>query len=543
MLAQRAKPLVRDDIERFVDDVQEFAADAYDKVPTTTVFTSNTFRDRKHEYPVTQPSKIVRDTNRFKRFYFTDLTQSLLDDGLSFCPHRHEDVEVSLLRKRLFKLAKLTLDYAGAVEFDPDAFESVYAAHFAPLYQSTHTHRIVFPLPRVILRPEEPRTPPHVTLSPIQRVVDSGRNVTTFTEDLRLSRIPDEEMAAMQTHGTPGMVTKRDQTQKRLGWATKLEIELEVTHRPTKHDPDAAGLDQSWTANQALGIAGDTAKQLVTALRLWEPTEYAGLGPGYLLRDSWKTYRGISADVDRVLQPKFGQRGRTLHRSPMALQEADEDVLREHWTSVGPYCIQDSQAETSLQQCLSRFNQMYERSAREDRILDAFLGFETTLLRGDPGSVLSKRAAVLLTESGDVDVAKTRAFFDGVRQIRNQVVHNDVTLSKSLLADYPGPDDPREYLEAVREALAQTVLTYIELLDDPADSIQTINQTVLSRQVDELFGENDTELPRLFASEQNRELDIEETASVGLSCRDVPHIVTKNLEDRAREGDQSVIRY
>ena len=99
MLAERAKPLVRDEIVRFVGDVQAYTEDAYDHVPTTTVFTSNTFRDRKHEYPVTQPSKIVRDTNRFKRFYFDDRSQSLPNDGLSFCPHRRNDVEVTLLRK------------------------------------------------------------------------------------------------------------------------------------------------------------------------------------------------------------------------------------------------------------------------------------------------------------------------------------------------------------------------------------------------------------------------------------------------------------
>ena len=299
-------------------------------------------------------------------------------------------------------------------------------------------------------------------------------------------------MAAMQTHGTPGMITKRDQTQKRLGWATKLEVELEVTNRPTKHDPDAVGLDQSWMANHALNTAGETAKQLVTALRLLEPEEYAGLGPGYLLRDSWKTYRGISADVERVLQPEFGQRGRTFHRSLTALEEADEDALCDHWTAVGPYCHQDWQSETTLKQCLSRFNRMYERSAREDRLLDAYLGFETTLLRGDLGSVLSKRAAILLTDAGDVDAMETQEFFDGVRQVRNQVVHNDVTLSESLLADYPGPDEPREYLEAVRAALARTVLAYIELLDDPSDSVQTINQTLLSRQVDDRFRDGRT---------------------------------------------------
>jgi hypothetical protein len=74
---------------------------------------------------------------------------------------------------------------------------------------------------------------------------------------------------------------------------TKLELTLEVMNRPTKHDPDAVGLDQSWTANHALLTASSIAKQLVTMLRLWSPIAYVGLGPGYLLWDSWKTYRGI----------------------------------------------------------------------------------------------------------------------------------------------------------------------------------------------------------------------------------------------------------
>jgi len=115
--------------------------------------------------------------------------------------------------------------------------------------------------------------------------------VASLTDDLLLSKIPDFEMTAMQTYGTPGMITEPDQAQKRLGWATTLEVEFEVTYRPTKHNSEHTGLDLSWTGNQALSEAAAIAKQVVTALRLWAPKEYAGLGPGYLLRDSWKTYR------------------------------------------------------------------------------------------------------------------------------------------------------------------------------------------------------------------------------------------------------------
>ena len=81
--AAQAYPRIRDAVESFVEDVQDFTEDAYEQLPTTTITESNTFRDRKHEYTVKQPSKIVRDTNRFKHFYFSDLAESLINDGLS----------------------------------------------------------------------------------------------------------------------------------------------------------------------------------------------------------------------------------------------------------------------------------------------------------------------------------------------------------------------------------------------------------------------------------------------------------------------------
>ena len=198
--------------------------------------------------------------------------------------------------------------------FDADAFDIAYEDHFAPLYASTHAHRVVFPLPRVLLRPDDFREGFQLALEPLEESVDNGEYVASLTDDLLLSKIPDFEMTAMQTYGTPGMITEPDQTQKRLGWATTLEVEFEVTYRPTKHNSEHTGLDLSWTGNQALSEAAAIAKQVVTALRLWAPKEYAGLGPGYLLRDSWKTYRGISADVDRVIIPEFGQRGKSFHR-------------------------------------------------------------------------------------------------------------------------------------------------------------------------------------------------------------------------------------
>lgn len=60
--AAQAYPRIRDAVESFVADVQDYTEDAYEQLPTTTITESNTFRDRKYEYTVEQPSKIVRDT-------------------------------------------------------------------------------------------------------------------------------------------------------------------------------------------------------------------------------------------------------------------------------------------------------------------------------------------------------------------------------------------------------------------------------------------------------------------------------------------------
>jgi len=138
--AAQAYPRIRDVVESFVADVQDYTEDTYEQLPTTTITESNTFRDRKHEYTVEQPSKIVRDTNRFKRFYFSDLAELLIDDGLSFCPHRRDDVERTLHVKRIFKFAKLTLDYAGAVVFDADAFDTAYEDNQEVAVESASVH-------------------------------------------------------------------------------------------------------------------------------------------------------------------------------------------------------------------------------------------------------------------------------------------------------------------------------------------------------------------------------------------------------------------
>lgn len=68
--------------------------------------------------------------------------------------------------------------------FDADAFDTAYEDHFAPLYASTHVHRVVFPLPRVLLRPDDFREGFQLALEPLEESVDNGEYVASLTDDL-----------------------------------------------------------------------------------------------------------------------------------------------------------------------------------------------------------------------------------------------------------------------------------------------------------------------------------------------------------------------
>ena len=133
---------------------------------------------------------------------------------------------------------------------------------------------------------------------------------------------------------------------------------------------------------------------------------------------------------------------------------------------------------------------MYERSTSEDQIVDAFLGFETTLIRGDPGSTLPSRAVALLRDQDDCDLDEVRTFLEEVRRIRNRIVHNDASLSEELSGDYPGPNETRTYLKEVRWYLAQVVIAYSVLLDTLSDSVQAVNQTILDSRIDGIVEDN-----------------------------------------------------
>lgn len=140
---------------------------------------------------------------------------------------------------------------------------------------------------------------------------------------------------------------------------------------------------------------------------------------------------------------------------------------------------------------------MYERSSNEDQIVDAYIGFETSLIRGGPSSLLNKRGAVLLDNQGLANLDDTKAFLDALRYLRNRIVHDDSTLSEELPIRNYETHESKEYLQQVRWYLAQTIIAYTSILSSPTDSIQKINQTVIDPQVDAVFGKDESILQKI----------------------------------------------
>lgn len=475
--AAKAKPIIQNGVQEFINSVQEYFEEHYDNIPSTSIDRISSRPSGSLEHLITKPSKIVEENRPFKRSYFREVAETVIKRDASFHSNGGGKGPRSALKREIFELAKLTLDYNGKVEFDEDAFNSAYVDHFTPLYEHTHEHDVVFPLARVGIVPTDHTKEFQLSLSPQKQSFDFGKKKAEIVDDLRISRLSDEEMSAVLNYGTPGMVLRKDRAQRRLGWWYALRMKIKVTHRPTKHSDKTIGYKKGLAGNFALRIGSKIAAQVLTTIRLWEPRKYAGLGPGYIFGKSWRSYRGIFPDIERTYSSRFQQRGSIKLDRGVTIEEENSDVFQEFWKQIGPYCSFDD--ENSLRSCLERFNRIYEKSSREDKVIDAYIGLETTLIRGDPSSVLATRAKTLLNPRVDYDETTIESFIDCFNDLRNDIVHSDATISDRDLSEVPNVNEPCEYIPEVRWYLAEIIMGYAFRLPDPESSIQALNVDVL----------------------------------------------------------------
>jgi hypothetical protein len=172
-------------------------------------------------------------------------------------------------------------------------------------------------------------------------------------------------------------------------------------------------------------------------------------------------------------------------------------ALDAFWDDYHPV-IQDSTDQ--LYNSMRRFDQSYEKSRYEDRILDYFIGLESSLLRGTDSHYafrLPARSVILLSEESYYTNDYIYYFFDMIREIRNQIVHNDVDIRKWLgsvsytdnrLPINVEPDlTPRDLVVRLRYFLAEIFLCYIDIYESSGLGVQEINNSMLEPKMKELL--------------------------------------------------------
>lgn len=484
---------IKNDISSFIRTVRHYADRRGRDIPQTVIVTSNVFRDREYEYFVNKPSKLVREAP-VRKVHFRDTAEWLVDHDAGFdIPPGYDPSETtpvkSYYRKRLFEFAQVVMDYTGTLHFSETDFNAAYNDHFTKRYSSVHDHRIIVPLPKFVLR--MPRdAPKEISLPILEDDINWSSHKVSHLTNPTISKLTDEEMAGLQTYGTPGMIIKKDRTQKRLGWVNKLEFNLRVKDRRSFHNPDRQGLDRGWTGRAARNIAAGLAKQILTSIRLFIPEQYVGLGPLYNLERSWMTHRGICIDVSGSYYTNLTQQGDTISREGLNLFQEQFDDFRDYYETYG----NEFDLEVGgLTPALNRLTQMYQKSNRQDKIVDCFIGLETTLLRdGGDSSKIADRGTVLLRHHPNLDVRYVHDMLSLLTQIRNDVVHNN-----AQVRDYIDPCNetdppntrpvekvgPQNLMKQARSILSHIIREYAYLMEKEGKSIHEINVDFLDQRI------------------------------------------------------------
>lgn len=484
---------VKNDVASFIRTVRNFSDRQDREVPQTVILTSNVFRDREYEHFVAKPSKLVRGAP-VKKGFFRDTAAWLMDNDAGFDippgydPDNRPRIQ-SYYQKRLFEFAQSVMDYTGTLHFSETDFVAAYNDLFTRRYSSVHDHRVVAPLSKFVLRVHDGGSR-ELTLPILEESIDWNSYEVSHLTNPKISRISGEEMAGLQTYGTPGMIVKKDQTQKRLGWAYKIEFNLRVTDRRSYHDADRRGLDPSWTASAASDVAAKQTKQILTAIRLFEPEKFVCLGPIYNLERSWRTHRDLCVDVSRSHYTDLTQRGNTVFRDRLDLYKEQFDDFRAYFEAYGNEF--DSEGG-GLSQALNRFNQMYRKTNRQDKIVDCFIGLETTLLRdGGDSTKIADRGTALLRHHPCFNTRYVHDLLSLLTRIRNGVVHNSARVEEYIdpknvsTPQHVRPVEniePRHLLKQARSILAHVIREYAYLMGKESKSVHEINVDLLDYRI------------------------------------------------------------
>lgn len=316
-------------------------------------------------------------------------------------------------------------------------------------------------------------------------------------QKIEISRLSGWELAGLQSYGLPFMSADINELKREISWYNKIRIELEVEDRAIAHDDDRPGLDRSGTNKLAKSMGIRVAVQVMTALRLFKPRSYVGLGPVYLVDRSWRTYRNLCMDISAYFSSTHSITSPVVKLERYQLEKDEYEDFKQFWTTYGEDC--DPAIDSPLSPAIRRFNQMFSSKSYRDQIVDGYLGFETTMAyEGVTNFRFPARAVLLfqdrelyLSNSEEMQLRFVYEFMNRLQRKRNSIVHNDAKLG---MGDYNAhsdlPKDPsiddlssRGFVLETRYVLSQAIQVYSELLAEYDLSIQEINQKKIDPKI------------------------------------------------------------
>ena len=399
-------------------------------------------RNSREDYELNEVSEWLYESDNGFQVKFTD------DEG-----NRIENPEKSSVRNwyetELMKLVGAVMDYAGKFEFDEEAFKQAFEKQFLEgNYEPVSCQEIAvltnFSMPQDQIELD----------SEVDIPIDEDLEI----EKIEISRLSEEEISAIYTHemklfeigfGGGG-----------YGAFDKPEYKLRVKSKYPE------------------GFHGDSGRLLTyiaKALRLYKPKS-GGIGTSgrYRLVKNWKYYR---EGVPRVKSASGHEDDTKGDRNDYALEKGEISELKEFWKENAKYIAQPPD-NTSI--ALKRFNQMYKDSETEDAIIDAAIGFESTIVKDMPPTTesinyrLRTRAPILIASRCKEDRSQIQGFFKEIYHVRSKIMHEGKSISSLMeSSDF----EKNEFTHQTRKYLKDVILEYWELIEKYS-SIDEVNKEI-----------------------------------------------------------------
>ena len=384
MSEDKAKSIIREGVEGYIHEIECYAVENNVGIPETAVFTPTKSSRENPEKIVKKPSKLVEYGRVPGKYFLNEAVSELIEteNGFDIPPgveSQKEEIVPQYYRKKLAEFTKCVLDYGGTFEFKPQAFDSAFDDHISPRYSSTHCHEVIIPLPKLSLYDSENIRNENLLLSPLIFSSRSGAYKWKVASGPTISKLTDREMAGIQTYGHPHVSSRKGKTKKNLQWYCKLRTEIEIEHSPTAHSDSRPGINRNWTGGLARRIGPRIGEQVLTTLRLYRPRNYVGLGPIYTVENAWLSYHNYCADISGSYNGPRSHGGPTVRIENYLLERDQFNDFYEFWERHGEIC--DQLDDSELSRPIRRLNQAFGDKRYEDKVIDCYLGFETTLAK------------------------------------------------------------------------------------------------------------------------------------------------------------------